>query len=143
MKKVKEMATCMETGKVCFRVREAYNQLVEVILIIEALEDSEQNCCMAYDIAHTAMTAKKVELSKQVHKTCLNCEVEVAKQALKKAEKAEREAVRYCDKVYDFIWSGSADYIAASAALTEAYDAHIIAEEVLKVKQELFNAVYK
>ncbi len=162
MKKVKEMTVCMGTGKVCFRVRDAYNQLIEVMQGIDALKAGEQNDTMAYEVAHTAMMAVKNDLSKQVHKTCLNCEVEAAKQAVKKAEKSIREAVRVCNEASDIVlcrlladkehfeisklynlWDAARltdlDCIEAELALLEAYNVRNIAREVLKVKQELLN----
>lgn len=164
MKKVKEMTVCMETGKVCFRVRSAYNQLIEVMQGIDALEAGEQNYGMAYEVAHTAMTAKKVELSKQVHKTCLNCEVDVAKKELKKAEKAEREAIRILNEVTDIIWYSlieiesfsrdtlydlwqyacdiDEDCIVANKVLEDAERVCYEARENFRAKQKLFDTMY-
>ena len=167
MKKVKEMTVCMRTGKVCFRVRSPYNQLIEVTSSIRTLEVIGQSGTMAYEIAHTAMTAVRNELCKQVHKTCLNCELEVVKQAAKKAEKAVREAIRDSHKAYNIssmrVLEGiegeqlsifevhklyqnaslaDADCIAAKQALLEVYKVQHDANRVFKVKQELFNRLY-
>lgn len=142
MKKVKEMVTCMSTGKVCFRVRSAYNQLIEVTSSINALEACEQSGTMAYDVAHTAMTA------------------------VKNADKAERDAVRAQNHAYDVVWYNlrdkisteqgytalfnscqdvcavDLDFIAAKQALIEVYKVQHEANKVFKVKQELFNNMY-
>lgn len=167
MKKVKEMIVCIGTGKVCFRVRSTYNQLVEVMQSINALESNEQNGTMDYEVAHTAMIAVENELYKQIHKTCLNCEVEVAKQAVKKAEKAVLVAIRASQEPYNAVWLNvganlgdkklsyiafcklgqdacaiDEDCIAASKAIKSAQRVRNAAREVLEAKQELFNGMY-
>jgi hypothetical protein len=170
MTKVKEMVTCMGTGKVCFRVRDAYNQLLKVTSSINALEADGQDGTIAYEIAHTAMSALKNDLSKQVHKTCLNCELDVARKAAKQAEKVVREARRASNEAYEIsamrVREGieeeqlrqlttrevyelyqsarlvDSDCIAAEQAIQDAYKVLYAANVVLRDKKEVFDRFY-
>jgi hypothetical protein len=165
MKKVKEMAVCMKKGKVCVRAKSAYNQLIEVTSSINALEAEEQSDTVAYEVLHASMTAVKNELIKQVHETCLDCEIDIAKKEVRKAEKAIRDARRAQNHAYDDVWYrlradnkhlepsklynlGSdvrltdPDCIAAKEALDATYKARNIAAELLRNKQDMLNRLY-
>lgn len=165
MKKVKEMAVCMGKGKVCEKVQEAYSQLIEVLSGMEELEAYGQTETMAYEIAHTAMIAKKIELSKQIHKTCLGCEIKTAEKAVYYAYKNVFAAISIANEVNSTVLQSmmlenknisideysrcvkeaheaSEPYKLAEQELDTARESLNEAKKVLSSKQYLFSAMY-